>query len=1154
MNQLRAISLYYQVVNSCKEVSNFVKAQDQTISEESGNRALEVRKLRESLVARRKYNRASAFMQLELTLVQGLEMKASVGASLGLCSVMEQTQNKSLLFRSARLGRQLSGILANINPDLGEQASQHSAELLRQIFPRMEAQCPGISFDLAVKLVRDSPSTEGEKSRKYMGLSNVASERGDFTKANQALIAARDAAQKNWHQCKTLPSGRAALQHLHDLHTAYINLHQRDTGMAFFESAGIADYLTTLSVHYKDNHMVLRVFEDFQGRYVDCEIPSHQERMFNLAATAAQKLALKEQLQRYSKQHFKWLKKCPFSDQFGKLTESALSDPDQYLRQIFGDAEDPIGWGSNALQLILAWAKIESGKGLLTTDALRELFGFVQKDEQDDNPDSFLQYIEDLDFEEAAKSLYGDPDEPTPSATFLDIMQRLKEWLNLPDRPPSQAARLDTAKIIMISRLHRHRLHLASKGVPDPTDTREYSEEQELLDAIEKLEDAVGGGFGNQSDRQTASRIHTTLTKCYVPGTVNKRLVSDEELQSRISDCVGLGSKYANGGRRFLEYHSLLQQSRLQWQRYLLFKSVPSDSSLKVLERAELLFNDTRKQILTPDPADLFSATINLTEEFMSQEHSKMGIMASFKSFLENIAASQKAQAQGVPDLAFDDLAFQTYERFLKWTRRSKGRGLIDLLYFDVEVVQDLVETLSTNKGKSIASGVESDLPSSFENLHIAENITLQDETEQAEPSTDRVTSTVLLKDVTDDTIVSKAMINEMLSKVGDDVVLVDIINIAYLGGGGSQAILYRKGTTILPIPLPDITLQALERWVEKNLGTPEKSKRKPLREEGYASALQELTPLLMPLFNPELPQSIKAKEVIIFCLTGALHRIPIHAVPINGVPLIESHPVAYCQSLTTLYRGYEAVCKFQRATPGVESLAIVPSYEKRWMNEGDAEERLLQDIEGISTGLNAKLCSGSDLTKETVQNALSSCAHVLYFGHVHYNSKSPIRSALLLNEPAYKDPSLEKPGSEGLAVRDLFKIQLHKPALATIIGCGSGQALISDSGDVLGLPSALLFAGASAIISTLWPIDSDDGANFAAEFYRAFHGQQVSRKTGGKSVDQESGLQSCVNLACAMHEAVKILRQRGEKKNAVYHWAAFYLTGFWLFPPLSIK
>jgi hypothetical protein len=87
-------------------------------------------------------------------------------------------------------------------------------------------------------------------------------------------------------------------------------------------------------------------------------------------------------------------------------------------------------------------------------------------------------------------------------------------------------------------------------------------------------------------------------------------------------------------------------------------------------------------------------------------------------------------------------------------------------------------------------------------------------------------------------------MINELLSKIGDDVVLVDIINIAYLGEGGSQAILYKKGTTVLLIPLPNITLQAIERWVEKNLGTQENydealtQRRSCKRSRGADSAL----------------------------------------------------------------------------------------------------------------------------------------------------------------------------------------------------------------------------------------------------------------------------------------------------------------------------
>lgn len=468
------------------------------------------------------------------------------------------------------------------------------------------------------------------------------------------------------------------------------------------------------------------------------------------------------------------------------MTESPSSDPHQYLRQISAGAEDPVEWGSNALQLVVAWAQIEVKKGLLTIGAFRELFGLLRKNEQEEDSETCFRDIQDLDFQEAT-CLCGDPERPMPSVTSLDSMEPLTDRLNLPDRLPSQATRLNTAKIIMTSRLHRHRLFLAKKGDPDPTDIGGYFKEQNLLNIIEKLENDVGGGFDDQPDRETGSRIQTTLTKCYVPEAVKYQLITDDELESRISDCVDLASKYANSGRRFLENHSILQQSRLQWQRYHLFRTVLPYSCLDSLERAELSFNDTRKQLLTANPADSFSATINLTEELMSQEHTKMGIMAALKSLLDNMTTINKAHTQGAPDTISDESVTRTYEQFLKWTHRSKGRGLIDLLYFDMELVQNIVETLSTRGEKPVESRVASDLPSSVENLHLAENIELQHGNEQAEPAKYRVVPTVLSKDVTDETIVSSAMVHEMLSEVGDNMVLVDIINTPYLDDGGHR-------------------------------------------------------------------------------------------------------------------------------------------------------------------------------------------------------------------------------------------------------------------------------------------------------------------------------------------------------------------------------
>ena len=1140
-----------------------MKSQDEAIFDDSGNRVSEVRRIRESLLQRRKLNRASVFMRIELDLVQQPDTRASVAASLALCSAMEQTRQKPLLFEAARLGRQVSGIIANTAPQLGESVLQHSMEILLYTFPQAETHYPGIFFDQTIKLVRDSPTTEDEKFQKYMDLSNQAKERMDCTRANQALLAALDAAKADLQQCKMLPSVHAALQRLQDWHTTYIEFHQH-SGMAFFESAGISGYLPILSMHSKDNFRILQIVEDFQSKYVSFGIPLHQERMFNSAAAAAEKLALTDQSEQYNKKRYKWLRQCPFSDQEGRVTKSALSDPDYYLRQI---SHDPIVAGVNALQLVLYWAKTELEQGLLTAGALSELFSFIQADWQKNDCDLLVRLTEDLDDENdadesvesfadrVARCLYGVPDKPTPSAAFLEAMQRLVDWLHLQGRPPTQAARLGTAKFIMLSRLHRQRLYMACRGFLSDTDVSDHSEEQKMLEMIEALELAARGGFVDQSRIQTSQRIQTTLDKCYVPGAVYKRLISDEELRARISDCEGLALEYANSGRNLLQYQALLLQSRLQWQQYILFKTVPPDACLEVLEKAESLFNNTRRQLLTPSAADRISATISLTEDFRAQSHSQMALVASFMSisFLEESTSPPAVQVQDQTDTGSYQVISPTYDRFLGWTHRLKGRGLIDLIYFDADIVQDLAAISGNDAAKRETSKVESELSSSVENLNMADT-TLQKRFEQAKPSISKVTPKLLSKDLIDDRVVSKTMIDKMLRDVGDNVVLVDFINISYLRNGHLQAVLYRKGVIGALVPLPDMTLKAVETWVGDNLGTREKYVERPLSSEGHASEVEKLTSLLTPLFNPEMPHGIKGEETIIFCLTGALHRIPVHAIPIHGKPLIESHPVAYCQNLTILYRSYEAVNNFQPPIAGIKSLAIMPSYKKTWRTGPQAEEELQQQIGGIFNNFGTTSYTGPTLSQEKVQSALSDCGHFFYYGHVRYEPESPSQSALLLNQAAHTNRSLKQPGAEGLTVRDLFKVQLHRPALATLIGCGSGRALTSGLDDILGFPTALLFAGASAIVSTLWSIDSDDGARFAVAFYDAIRRQQTDSEKEGMSGDRKSGLSYCVNLARAMHEAVKMLRQRGEGKNAAYHWAAFYLTGFWLFPELAMN
>ena len=1204
------------MIKAYEVVSNLVKAQDATIySRTDCNRLFEVRDLRKSLVAREKHHVASLFMQMELNLVRNHETNTSVGAALQLCQIMTQKRNNILLFRSVKLSRQLSAVSKDYMAQFSEQLDQQATALAQELFSDLENEWPAIFFDRAINLIKVSDLSEAERYRKLIDLSNSMRRQKDFNRTNNTLIKARDAALKHYEQSRLLPSGRGALEDLRTVSRSHAELHRYETGMEYFESAATTDYMTSLFVHSQDYQGVLQTLETFQEEHRAFELANHHERRLDMAILAAKKLGYEDQAQRYTAQHFYWLKQCPFSERWGQLKDSVLSDPDQYIRQMCTGSADLIEWGNNAVALILTLTSMEWRTRSLSTSSVHELLQFALKLEEDkQDTDSLEEILASLDFEDAARNLFGTNGEPAPHARFIETMERLKQWLSLPDKLPSQAARLGIAKIIMQSRLYRVRLHLATKGLPDDVDTKALSLEQQFLDEIEELEHEAGGGRGDFRERQISGKIQTTLNKCYVPDAAAKGLISDKELESRIADCTSLASRYAKGGQRFSQYHILCQQGRLHWQRYLHFRptnpftrttspqqgdprqwqqylqsrSVSPDAGMKSLEHAELLFNEMRRGILSSDFAQSFTSSTTIIESLKWQEHSKLALAATLQAFWGNLAAAQESQSMGYPQPQLFEDALKSYNRFLEWTYRSKGRILIDLF------VREQSQKASDTMQDSTSPGTEASLSTAVQGLQISNESANQNDPEQTAPHGSSASVSDILSLSEAEQITSKTTINRMLDEVDQNVVLVDIINIPYLAKSGSQAILYRRGTpNVLPIPLPDLTLRIIEAWAVKHFGTSAMPIKEPLKSCDSAEALAELTPLIMPLFHVHLPQHIKANEIIVFCLTGALHQIPIHAIPIGGVPLIEQNPIVYCPSLTTLHHGYEAISESSPSSLRGESIAILPSYKEPWIDDANAERSLQERLGQISGDLNAERLTGSSLTEGIVQASLSKRSHIHYFGHVHYDSGSPLRTALLLNDAAFKDPSLMNPASEGLTVRNLLKPRLlQSPSLVTLIGCGSGQNYISSSDDILGLTSAFIFAGTSAVVSTLWPISPEDGADFSIAFYRAYrqHEEQQKQKQRPSPTDKQDDentsttttdtakaskpsdkLKKCINLALVMQDAIRILRNRepavdtsgkDDKMDkrpgstaattaAPYHWAAFYFTGFWMFPSI---
>jgi len=271
---------------------------------------------------------------------------------------------------------------------------------------------------------------------------------------------------------------------------------------------------------------------------------------------------------------------------------------------------------------------------------------------------------------------------------------------------------------------------------------------------------------------------------------------------------------------------------------------------------------------------------------------------------------------------------------------------------------------------------------------------------------------------------------------------------------------------------------------------------------------LAELVELCRPL---SLSEVSSPGELLVLCPTRILFKIPLHALPVDGVPLIERNPVVYAYASPLLQR--------QSYTADITNPEKqVNSFGNPTGNTpgGESAAKLIQQTLGgeVFTNVAAR--------KETYMNLCTESRVLHYHGHIL------VASHELSNAMIFHD--------EELTAREVFGMDLKNYSpLVCLIGCGSGVERIDVGDEPLGFISGYLYAGASAVIATLWPInDILSGEAFSRAFYSSF--LRESRNSGGQ-----------VNLAGLLQEAVREIRVKPETR-APYFWAPFVLHGAWNF------
>ena len=349
-------------------------------------------------------------------------------------------------------------------------------------------------------------------------------------------------------------------------------------------------------------------------------------------------------------------------------------------------------------------------------------------------------------------------------------------------------------------------------------------------------------------------------------------------------------------------------------------------------------------------------------------------------------------------------------------------------------------------------------------------------------------------------------------------VIFVDWYTDAYLGRVGAPlTLIYKSGQQPRILNLDtELDVSDLVKYRGSFIAAmrrgPEDGRRPDLQPE---SCLQKFEDLVKPLMDVSEPG-----DTLVFSTCGLLRGLPLHAIVVDGQPLIRRNPIVYTDSLRYLF--YAASARLtgwpDTRSPGLSLASKVFGGTEA----GQASVEVVADI------LETDEYTGPAFQRDAFVGALGGDTSIIhYHGHAT-NEHDPFAQALQFADAE-------------LTVRDILDLEPAGTGFhATMLGCSSGATAQADSNEPLGLVPALMYAGASSVVSALWDIHDPDAAEFATAFYASF------RPPPGSAAPTPSS--HVVDLARAtQHAVLQILDRADGRTAALKHWGGFVLNGWWI-------
>jgi CHAT domain len=904
----------------------------------------------------------------------------------------------------------------------------------------------------------------------------------------------------------------------------------------------------------------LLYYEQFQELWLHFDVPLVNERLLYIAATAVRHLGDQASMAKFLRQHKKAVENCPGIKRAvdGSLEvvndqgESKLRAHETWLMDIHEAQLLSI------MRNLIRWVHRDLNSGILSYEEATTILA-ASHILVDVSADSTCAKKLQLD-------IFG-TGEPIDSSKWSEWYGAVEGWLRRHDvqrsfRPPLEQqemlAKIKDHRILSLSSYRTREgliLDYGSETWTKPSRALVWSdrikkERENFLDFLETIDLQAF----DENNRMTL-RSHIITDEHLIWRSLNAE--EKKRLEFNDGTLVGLQTRYEEvgtfrrqGGNLSLLFLHLQTLAFIRYDRWRLFRSIPFSEIMEPLEEKHEIFHNTAGQGFITRGFEVHMSAIGVADEMDVSELYHYSLRFCMEAWtrwrsdnLQFIAENPTAEAP----IELEYIA----QSLVKWTQRSKARALALAMGIDLAAPRLLwgIQNVSTECMELMDE--YSSLSKQFgQELSFAENITIFEKLQSiwTQMESDDTASTILgmLRGRSANSI----DLRNMCFMFDEPVILVDWFHLQELDGPGDLAMVVYRDGKVAGILQTDLKLVDVEKWIADNLD-PEIDDEEsevlsfiPLKDDDATDSLRSMNKLVSGLAKLTAPG-----ELLVFCPTLALNRVPLHALEVDDTPCIVRNPVVYCQSLTLL-----RMCIWERlALCEDENLAERMPAVFYPLRAGSEVDNAVKDV---ASELQVPVLDliNSESPKQSFLDGAANASIIHFHGHVYFDGDRPLEHCLELKQQRRDDNGpIPLENDEKITAQELFQSRLQRGTHVTTISCKSARANITKANDHVGLVASLHGAGASSMVSSLWDIHRAVGVRYSKLFYDHLK-QQEPRYYKQMSDGEPWAMFHYVDLARAHQHAIIHLRMLPDGEvQAPDKWASLVFHGSWALPRVWI-